>query len=91
MLVCLSFCSTAAIICGEVQGGQRVSFKHPWVQVGEYAESLKANIDAEDEPSVFSDGGDTAELKMRHLDPEQLRNSETGKLLLPLGGLGTDR
>ena len=41
--------------------------------------------------ALFSDDGDTAVPRGRQMDPEQLRSFETGKLLLPLGGLGTDR
>lgn len=62
-----------------------------WVQAGDYAESLKDSADAEDEPSILSDGRDAAVPTRRQIDPEQLRSFETGKLLLPLGGLGTDR
>ena len=54
-------------------------------------DSLKDSTDAEDKPSIFSDGGDAAVPTRRHVDPEQLQGFETAKLLLPLGGLGTDR
>ena len=68
-----------------------MSLRQSWVQVGDYAESLKGSIAAEDTPSIFSDSEDAAVPTRRQINPEQLRSFETGKLLLPLGGLGTER
>ena len=90
MLAYLSSCTGAASICGTCQCLQRVFLNHCWVQVGNYVESLKSGTGAEGEPSIFSGDGGAAVPRRRQLDPEQLRSFETGKLLLPLGGLGTD-
>ena len=62
------------------------------MQVGDYAESLSSSSTAKDAEGIFLDSLVEAALPERpEWDPETLSGFAVDRLLMPLGGLGTDR
>ena len=63
-----------------------------WVQVGDYAESLSSSRNAKQTETAFSDGSaEAAPPERPDWTPDMLSGFAADKLVMPLGGLGTDR
>jgi hypothetical protein len=62
------------------------------VQVAEYTESLSKSSDAGEAGNIFSDGSEDVCLSERpQWSPDMLTGFAAEQLMMPLGGLGTDR